>query len=269
MEMPRVTAGDPANPAILFLHGAGISGWMWAAQMESLSSRYHCIAVDLPGFGKNAAVPWVSLSHAAEQLARLIVAQTRWGSAHLVGLSLGGHLALRVLAEHPRVCGDVIISGVTTRPFSAPRTMRLLFTLLSGLGTTPLMLKLSARAMKVPAALLDRFTEDMTVSPPAVTRAVFDEVLHARVPEALREASGFEGAAHRVLAVAGSREHPKIRAELPEFTRLIPGARAAYAPDSGHLWTVEHPELFTRMIDDWFGGNQVTPGLTRLERDTA
>ena len=63
-------------------------------------------------------------------------------------------------------------------------------------------------------------------------------------------ASGFEGAAHRVLAVAGSREHPKIRAELPEFTRLIPGARAAYVPDSGHLWTVEHPELFTRMNDE-------------------
>ncbi|HEX8538821.1 MAG TPA: alpha/beta fold hydrolase, partial [Cystobacter sp.] len=211
MDLPLVTKGEPAHPAILFLHGAGISGWMWEAQMEPLSSRYHCLAVDLPGFGQNTAAPWVSLAHTAEQLARLVATRTRTGSAHVVGLSLGGHLALRLLADHPRVCGDVIVSGVTAQPFSSPGAMRLMYAALMRLGTVKVVLQMSARAMKIPAAYMDRFLEDVSRSSPVVMKAVVDELLGSRLPEALGEASGFDGAAHRVLAVAGSREHPKIR----------------------------------------------------------
>ncbi|EPX55671.1 hypothetical protein D187_009282 [Cystobacter fuscus DSM 2262] len=269
MDMPLVTKGDPGHPAILFLHGAGVSGWMWEPQMEPLSSRYHCLAVDLPGFGKNTAAPWGSLAHTAEQLARLVATRTRTGSAHVVGLSLGGHLALRLLADHPRVCGDVIVSGVTTQPFSSPRAMRLMYAALMRLSTTKVVLQMSARAMKIPAAYMERFLEDMRTSSTVVMKAVFEELLGSRLPDALGAASGFDGAAHRVLAVAGSREHPKIRAELPDYTRLISGAWAARVPDAGHTWNVEHPELFTRMIDDWFGGHQLTPGLVRVEGSAA
>ncbi|ATB40860.1 hypothetical protein CYFUS_006322 [Cystobacter fuscus] len=269
MDMPLVTKGDPGHPSILFLHGAGVSGWMWEAQMEPLSSRYHCLAVDLPGFGKNTAAPWASLAHTAEQLAQLIATRTRTGSARVVGLSLGGHLALRLLAHHPRVCGDVIVSGVTTRPYSSPRVMRLMYAAVMSLSTAKVVLQMSARAMKIPDAYMERFLEDMRTSSPVVMKAVFDELLGSRLPEALGAASGFDGGAHRVLAVAGSREHPKIRAELPDFTRLITGAWAARVPDAGHTWNVEYPELFTRMIDDWFGGHRLTLGLTRVEGDAA
>lgn len=41
-------SGTPRSPAIVFLHGVGNSGGMWAKHMASLGG-YHCLALDLPG----------------------------------------------------------------------------------------------------------------------------------------------------------------------------------------------------------------------------
>ena len=47
------TAGDPAAPTIVFLHGLGITSWMWDEQVERLADRFHCVTVDMPGQGRN------------------------------------------------------------------------------------------------------------------------------------------------------------------------------------------------------------------------
>lgn len=44
------TAGDPANPPIIFLHGFPESHRTWAHQMAALSDRFYCIAPDQRGY---------------------------------------------------------------------------------------------------------------------------------------------------------------------------------------------------------------------------
>ena len=44
-------AGDPANPALLLLHGLPTSSLMFKSLMLALSDRYYLIAPDFPGFG--------------------------------------------------------------------------------------------------------------------------------------------------------------------------------------------------------------------------
>jgi pimeloyl-ACP methyl ester carboxylesterase len=48
-----VEAGDPSNPAVVFLHGVPDSWWQWHYALELLSDQYHCIAVDLKGYGQS------------------------------------------------------------------------------------------------------------------------------------------------------------------------------------------------------------------------
>ncbi|HZQ32913.1 MAG TPA: alpha/beta hydrolase [Mycobacterium sp.] len=48
-----VEAGDPSAPTVVFLHGVPDSWWQWHYALESLSSQYHCIAVDLKGYGQS------------------------------------------------------------------------------------------------------------------------------------------------------------------------------------------------------------------------
>ena len=75
---------------ILFIHGLGASRWMWW-QQERAFSDHQLIMVDLPGHGKSAAIPWVSLTDTAAQIAHQVIKDR---AVHVVGLSLGGHGAL-------------------------------------------------------------------------------------------------------------------------------------------------------------------------------
>ena len=46
----------------MFIHGGGISGWMWHKQVERFSD-YHCIAPDSPEYGKNIENEFVQALH--------------------------------------------------------------------------------------------------------------------------------------------------------------------------------------------------------------
>ena len=50
IEMDAYTAGDPANPAIIFLHGFPESHRTWRHQIAAFSDRFYCIAPDQRGY---------------------------------------------------------------------------------------------------------------------------------------------------------------------------------------------------------------------------
>ena len=73
---------------------------MWAEQVRHLSDRFHCVTIDLPGNGASHEVPWRSFDDSAAAVAAVIAA-TPAGHAHVVGLSLGGYVAITLIARHP------------------------------------------------------------------------------------------------------------------------------------------------------------------------
>ena len=48
-----VEAGDPRRQTVVFLHGVPDSWWQWHYALESLVDRYHCLAIDLKGYGQS------------------------------------------------------------------------------------------------------------------------------------------------------------------------------------------------------------------------
>ena len=53
IDMDVFTAGNPAHPAIIFLHGFPESHRTWRHQMAALSDRYFCIAPDQRGYARS------------------------------------------------------------------------------------------------------------------------------------------------------------------------------------------------------------------------
>lgn len=87
-------------------------GWqIWRAHAELLADRYHVIAIDLPGHGALADLPFTeenvasTLSNAIEHIARR--------PALLVGYSLGGFVAMRHAARRPEETAGLVLSGCT------------------------------------------------------------------------------------------------------------------------------------------------------------
>jgi pimeloyl-ACP methyl ester carboxylesterase len=110
------TAVGPADaPAIVFVHGTRLTRSQWAPQMRLLSPRFRCIAVDLPGHGVLADQPF-SREAAADVVAAAIGAEARDGRAVVVGLSLGGYVAIDTADRHPERVAGLVLSGCSAEP---------------------------------------------------------------------------------------------------------------------------------------------------------
>jgi pimeloyl-ACP methyl ester carboxylesterase len=95
--------GKLTTPAIVFLHGGGLSGRQWQSQMERLPD-YYCLAPDLPEQGKSINIGPFRLEDVARQVTALIDERVPGKRAHLVGNSLGGVVALAMMLISPTRC---------------------------------------------------------------------------------------------------------------------------------------------------------------------
>jgi pimeloyl-ACP methyl ester carboxylesterase len=92
---------DPALPAIVFLHGAGMDHSVWALLARSFANRgFGVLAPDLPGHGRSAGAALSSIGALADWTAAFIGAAGA-RAARLVGHSMGSLVALETAARHP------------------------------------------------------------------------------------------------------------------------------------------------------------------------
>ena len=92
------------GPPVLLVQGVGVHGDGWRPQVDALAGRFRCLTFDNRGMGRSqpAGGP-VTVEQMAEDARALMDAQG-WDSAHVVGHSLGGAVALHLaLTTPPRV----------------------------------------------------------------------------------------------------------------------------------------------------------------------
>lgn len=248
-------SGPKDAPTIIFLHGMGVSSWMWTEQVEALQSSYHCLTIDLPGSGKSHTEEWQSFAATAERVAEFIRAHANNGKAHIVGLSLGGFTAITLLANHPDVVDTVVVTGVSTTPLQLTWMMKGMMAVLPIASRWEPFIKMQAQMLHLPPSAMEAFIHDNKVLTAQTYKRVYDEVLAFQLPPVLANRS------HRLLALAGDQEMKAIKDGLLDFCQIMPNATAALAPNAHHGWNGEHPQLFNGMIQAWVEGHPLPPEL--------
>lgn len=118
---PNVTAaGPPGAPSILFLHGTRLTRAAWTAQLDALADEFRLLAIDLPGHGSRADEPF-TLDAAAAAAAATIRDEATDGRAIVVGLSLGGYVAMDLAAREPGLVRGLVLAGASAEPIG-PRS---------------------------------------------------------------------------------------------------------------------------------------------------
>lgn len=101
--------GEP----IVFVHGLGSSSRDWSAQVAPFSNRYRVLRLDLRGHGRSERGAG---SYSIPQFARDVAVVLRKQAAvpaHVVGLSMGGMVALELAAEAlPLLRSLVVVNSV-------------------------------------------------------------------------------------------------------------------------------------------------------------
>jgi pimeloyl-ACP methyl ester carboxylesterase len=236
--------GPEDAPAIVFVHGIGAAGWMWWQQVPAFPAHRRLV-VDLPGHGRSAGTPWTSLADTAERVAEVIVAQTATGRAHLVGLSLGGHVGLALLEHRPDVVDRAVLSGVTAEPWPNRALLGPLARLTAASFRSRRLLTRRARTLGLPAREQAAFVENALAMSSRTYRRVVAEVAGYAVPAAL-------GAVEApTLVVAGGRESDAIKRAVERIPAVLPAAAGRVVPGVGHGWNVEAPDAFNATVREW------------------
>lgn len=258
MSLHVQSTGAENAAAIVFLHGLGVSSWMWTEQVTALSQDYHCLTIDLPGNGESYRETWHSLADSAAQVAAIIRAQSANGKAHVVGLSLGGYVTLQLLADHPDVVETVVISGVSGKPLTPRWFYKGMVMAVSPLMHWQPYINMNIKLMNLPADAASLFTRDNKRVSSNNMRRLFNEITDFVLPPELN------GRTQRLLAVAGTAETKAVREGVQHFPTVIPNATAALAPNAHHGWNGEFPQLFTDMVREWVEGQPLPEALERV-----
>lgn len=113
-----MTQPVPAPQTVLLLHAYPLSAAMWDTQKAALEEAgFAVLAPDLPGFGgQDGAI--TSLADAARDLLGALVLEP----VALVGLSMGGYLALELLAQAPERFTRVVLADTSLRADDPEKT---------------------------------------------------------------------------------------------------------------------------------------------------
>jgi len=143
IEMDAYTAGDPSNPAIIFLHGFPESHRTWRHQIGAFSDRFYCIAPDQRGY-RGTSKPQDVDAYTADKLTadifaladalevqNFIIAGHDWGGAIAWSVALTGQAggfnpawagrvtrAIIANAPHPYLFQRLMITDMTQRAAS-------------------------------------------------------------------------------------------------------------------------------------------------------
>ncbi len=242
-ETAWTAVGPESAPAIVFIHGTLLTRAQWTPQLRRLSRTFRCIAVDLPAHGTLAGEPF-SLEAAASVVATAIEAATPRGRAVLVGLSLGGYVAIETAVRFPDRVEGLVLAGCSAEP----------------VGPT-------AALMRVLAGVLER-------APAPVLRTLAGAFLRVRYRRPTAEpimAAGlwFAGGGDAIRALVGHRFLERLgRLWVPVL--ILNGAldpvfgpggdlwsascrrgRWAVLPWAGHLSNLDRPASFTAQVADF------------------
>jgi len=236
-------SGTPGSPAIVFIHGAGQSGREWQEHMRRLSD-YHCLAPDLPGFGRSNHLAWVPKEQVADLIAELIEARVPTKRASVVGFSAGGLHVHTLLDRHPDRVERAVIDGAP--PYDASRFAKAFMRTVAVAGAA------------FPTTRLFRGFFRDTHDPEDLRVASRG----ARVREFAQCFGTFVtfGAPCPTLLVAGEEDR-FVRPTNAALAELMPHGEAWYVPDLGHGWTRAAVDLHIRMVDAWVAGQQLPSGL--------
>jgi pimeloyl-ACP methyl ester carboxylesterase len=237
------------GPPVVLVHGYVGDAWStWRHQLEALSNEFTVVACDLPGYGASADPPEdFGMTGYADCLARLVDA-LELGPAHLVGLSLGGSIAIEATRRHPSLVATlVLVSAYAGWYGSLPAEV------------ANRRLEQALRLSELPAEeFVAALLPTMFASAPAAEDVdAFHAAMRAFHPvgfRALARASAVDlsaalaGIATPTLLIAGERDE---RAPLPVAQQLhaaIPASTLVVLPDVGHVCNIEAPEAFNREV---------------------
>jgi len=228
---------------VVLVHGSRTSRTMWRAQLDALRrAGVPALAVDLPGHGARRGEPF-TLESAVDAVARGV--DDVGGRALVVGLSLGGYVAIETRARYPGSVVGLVAAACSTPPATRLRDGWLV--LARGIERLP------DGGAGLNQALVDRALAPQAAADIAAGGFALD-VMSAILAEtgACDPLRALAATDSPVWVVNGRWDHfrSRERAFVAAARRGGAPARLVVIPGARHLVSLDAPVAFNRVLLD-------------------
>ena len=251
---------EGSGPPVLLIQGVAVQGAAWRPQVDGLAAHHRCLWFDNRGLGGSQPLTGaLSVARMAADARALLDAQG-WESAHVVGHSLGGLIALHLaLAERPRVRSlSLLCTFARGRDVTRPSPRMMWLGLRSRLGPRAWRRRAFLRIVMPPEALAgadedalaarlgELFGHDLADAPPVTMRQMAAMGAYDARPR-LGELAGLPTLV--VSAHADPIAPPRLGRALAEG---IPGARYVELSPASHGVTLQRGPEVTALLREHF-----------------
>ena len=236
------------GPAVVLLHAFPLSGEMWRPQIDALADRFRVLAPDLPGFGRSppARGP-VSMASFAELSLGLLDA-VGVPEAAVVGLSMGGYVALELQALAPQRVRALVLSDTRAHADTADarKAREAIAAAVEDEGSTQPIVERMLPSLLSSAAPAKLRSEVERLAADASTEGA------AAALRAMARRRDFTGELGRIgcptLVMVGLGDALSPPAEMQGLAEAIPGAALERIAGAGHLANLEQPARFNAAL---------------------
>ncbi|CAH2465388.1 MULTISPECIES: alpha/beta fold hydrolase [Bacillus cereus group] len=236
--------GDTSSPLIVFIHGGGVSGWMWDKQIKHFTN-FHCLVPDLPEQGKNSNKDHFSINFSAKKIIELIEEKGQGKTVIVIGFSLGAQVLIAMLSMKPDLIQYAMINSALVKPIPFAKT------LISSLGLTYSLIKsktfskIQAKSMYIDEKYFDNYYHDSCQISKNTFMRILEENMSFTIPK------GFENANSNILVTVGEKEKNIMKKSVTEILKNNPNCTGIIISKIGHGIPLANPKLFNTLIERW------------------
>ena len=238
------------GPAVLLIHGVGLSSAMWDRMIPGLAGQFRVLALDMLGHGASPTPAAAATLRDYALQAVALLDHLAIEQCAVVGFSMGALVAQQMALEHShRVSRLALVSGVYGRTLEEQLAVR----------TRALEVAVRGFAGFIPGALERWFTPEFRAREPQLVEAVAaqlknnepvgylrsyvifataDTALHERLPQIQAP----------TLVVTGEHDAGSTVRMAQGMHAAIPGSRLTVLPGLRHLLPLEAPAQLTTAL---------------------
>ncbi|KAH7163424.1 Alpha/Beta hydrolase protein [Dactylonectria estremocensis] len=259
-ELFYISLNDDKPITVVLLHGLLNSHLEWEFVMPHLTD-YHILAPDISGHSRSRDILPADLISSADRVAALIRRHAKGGRAHVVGLSMGAFVTLRLSQRH----SALVLSAMVT----AGHPMERQWAWVVGHPSVTYYLMLFLLEL-VPARVYLRVAARHGMRPHG---QLLGEMRANRRWEVIRDVdrglteltwADVRGLPVRTLSIAAGNVDDveavrRMGSEMP-----VEGSLGVVVRGAVHTWNLQKPELFADGIKAWIEGRPLPEALEVL-----
>lgn len=249
--------GEP----VLLIQGLGADSRGWTRQVGALEGTHRLVLVDNRGVGKSDRPlgPYDLEVMATDALAALDAAG--YGSAHIVGASMGGIIAQVIGVRHPEKVRSLTLACTACRHFGWRRELLGEWADQAQAFGMREFVRRNLKWMLGPRSLQRLYPAVSVLGPLAFNVPVSSFVAQIQAILAIDDdlRTGLAGIDAPTLVLVGSQDVLTTQGDGEEIASLIPGAQLAIVRGGAHLFMVEQGKAFNQTVRSFLDGLAAAP----------